>query len=410
MALRRGLTSSSKMIKTGPKKVVKFKETVLIYFLPAAHFKEQWLARFGVWKEAPFHDELWDGYAEQFRKKPLTKRQLTKANKEYKWRRRLPPKLYRIMFERGKPAKKISRARDELELFEERMNILENANRKVVEDIVQEKAKSKSKAKLVRQKSKNSESKISQTLLKDINDSDADLISVYDSDGEVKVEAAPRSHNLKDLMVNNSSFRVLSVASIHNESLKRQKSQVLSAYDKYETEVERRRGSFQSGKVIEDPDNLSTVSFEMEVDGENVTVKVPHRESIRSSILMKKAKTEDKDIVPIEKEIESEPEPVANEATFGQIVWALGQAVSSYFFTPNPKAEEEVKEQESDTDTIDNLSAIEEEAANNVKREVQTLLNASNVSLESDARQEIMKVLEEFPEEKAESKGAEKDI
>lgn len=116
----------------GVKHVI-FCERVLVYTLPSKTAEEQWLARFGIWKTAPFHDELWDGYLQAFRSKVLTKKQLVKVNREYKWRRRLPNKVFSIVFERGKAKGnvKIAQSKDEVELLNERRIKIMEANREV---------------------------------------------------------------------------------------------------------------------------------------------------------------------------------------------------------------------------------------------------------------------------------------
>ena len=38
-------------------------QVVELYYLPEKTAYESWRARFELWEDAPFHDELWDGYS-----------------------------------------------------------------------------------------------------------------------------------------------------------------------------------------------------------------------------------------------------------------------------------------------------------------------------------------------------------
>mmetsp|Transcript_13519 Transcript_13519/g.16787 ORF Transcript_13519/g.16787 Transcript_13519/m.16787 type:complete len:310 (-) Transcript_13519:191-1120(-) len=96
---------------------VHFHESVEVYYLPEKFANEAWRARFEMWEDAPFHDELWDGYTQDFREEPLTHKELMKVMKEYKWRRRLPASMFALLYLKKD---KRSSAADEVALFKER--------------------------------------------------------------------------------------------------------------------------------------------------------------------------------------------------------------------------------------------------------------------------------------------------
>jgi len=96
---------------------ISWNETVEVYYLPEGEADEAWRSRFELWEDAPFHDELWDGYMQDFRIEPLTFRELTVVLKEYKWRRRLPSSVFAMLY--LKKNKKMSAA-DEVEIFKEK--------------------------------------------------------------------------------------------------------------------------------------------------------------------------------------------------------------------------------------------------------------------------------------------------
>lgn len=73
---------------------VHFLDVVYQYQLPEEESHPAWLARFGLWKPAPYHDELWDGDLMAFRDRPLTKAELAKENKQYWLRQHFPLSIF----------------------------------------------------------------------------------------------------------------------------------------------------------------------------------------------------------------------------------------------------------------------------------------------------------------------------
>ena len=73
---------------------VHFLDVVYQYQLPQEESHPAWLARFGLWKPAPYHDELWDGDLMAFRERPLTKAELAKENKQYWLRQHFPLSIF----------------------------------------------------------------------------------------------------------------------------------------------------------------------------------------------------------------------------------------------------------------------------------------------------------------------------
>lgn len=87
------------LVKPGrPKKnhqnTVHYLDVVYQYQLPQEESHSAWLARFGLWKPAPYHDELWDGDLMAFRARPLTKAELAKENKQYWLRQHFPLSIF----------------------------------------------------------------------------------------------------------------------------------------------------------------------------------------------------------------------------------------------------------------------------------------------------------------------------
>lgn len=453
MSYNKQFTTSSSLIPGKKTTLVTFKDTVLVFFLPVETFEAQWLARFGVWKSAPFHDELWDGYLDKFRDKPLTKRQLAKANKEYKWRKRLPLKVYKLLFQKGKTPVKLSQARDEVKLMEDRLIKIEAANEKIKEDFEKEKKKSKPKGRLIRKKNPKPKSKPERkkphpdTAIGDnINYEDDDIVSV-DSSGN-PIESAPRRHDLKDLYEMGDGNFISSVRSMHNPLMKSEKSAVLSAYDKFEVEVSKRKKSVESRAGL---DEASVVSFDMKVKGKNVAVQVPYRRQSSTTVINRRQSSSIayrrqssttigngrlslREVQPFEKVEEVKPvtqplnepnvdiiEEEVEEPTIGGLFWALGQAVSSYFYTEHPETEEidlTLSKEEEDKDTVDNMSVIEEEVRLEFRQTVESMLERGSLASKDLDKEEILRALDEIPrdeehskvKDKVENKGIKKEL
>lgn len=393
-----GIDESFKDKKSKRKKThkkVRWKESVTVFFLPDAASQKQWMSRFGIWKEAPFHDELWDGYLQVFRQKILTKRQLVKVNKEYKWRRRLHPKLFTLMFERGKK-KKLFLAKDEFEIYEQRILKIEEANEKLESELTVERMKQKKKrpkATLI----KTAEKLIQPQKGKEaINNVGEDTVSRLSSKSEeAGAESVPRSHRMADFLDEETFIK--STKSFRNKNLQQDKTTVISAYEKYEA-AEKKRESIMTRKTRK---RESQISFQVEIEGHPVSMSLPNRESFVSNISkfrgesFSSIKHEDKDIEKEDLAGVDKEESNLNEPTISNVVWALGQAVSSFFFNPQNTDEIELEEDESDADTIDNLSIIEKDAEIALEKEANELLEKSS-AIKDEERIEIVKCLNDM--------------
>ena len=69
------------------KKHVRFDESTQLWQLPEEEWYDAWMARFGLWRPAPYHDELWDGDLKAVREVPLSKEALDRINRELWFRR-----------------------------------------------------------------------------------------------------------------------------------------------------------------------------------------------------------------------------------------------------------------------------------------------------------------------------------